>query len=830
MALAGTLMLTAVAANGADDPLPRELAPSFGLAPRDPVSPEQIPTTVRLSIPLYLGATPLGEVPAVVSSSDQLLFFDGEELIGLIRGHLLAGPLAAIRRQIDAGGRLTVNDLRALGLRIRYDVAKVEASIEIPLTMQTVRSLSLSRGFESEVKAPKGPANISAYLNLLGAQDIVSGGDGDEPTIVDFDGAANVLGVVVEGLATWRDDAESRWQRGDTRLVHDDAEERTRYSAGDVRYGLSGFQSSRRVGGVAVERNFGLQPYRASSPTGESDIEIDRVSRVDVVVNGQRVRTLDLPPGRYNVRDFPFVSGTNDVTLRITDEVGRTEILQFPFVFDTTVLAAGEHDFGYMAGVPSEPTASGRSYDDGGYLASAYHAYGVTDQVTLGGNVQASREVEVLGLEGRWATGLGTFRLDTAFSHLSRDAEDGAPAGEETGAAVRLQHRYSEPPALDSANRTLSSRVAFRSPEFASLGQTSASNPVALDVGVLYGQRLVGDLYGSLGVSQQFGRDDQGDVATADLNLSMPITDEVTTHLQIGTRQQSRGDDENRVFLSFSWFPGRSSHRFESSYDTAQRTSRLDWSYTPQARVNSVDADLSLSRSESTDRMTGDVGYTGYRFDGRILQSSAADRDGGGRDHRTTLNLGTAFAFADGHVGVTRPISDSFVLFAPHDSLAGQTIEINRVGDTPAAQTDILGAPMLPDLNAYYQHHVVIDALDLPLGYELGQQVYDVRPSYRSGIVIPVGTGASVLGDGVLVDAAGAPLPLELGTITALDDETRAPVEFFTSRKGRFRVEGLSPGRFQLILANAPENPIVFTIPAGSAGRVDLGLLTYVMD
>ena len=826
----GALLLAPAGAHAGDDPLPRPLDPTIGLAPLEPISPEQIPTTVRLDIPLFLGEQPLGEVPAVVSSKDQLLFFDGEELARLIQGHLLPGPLAAVRRQIDPGGRLAINDLRAVGLRVRYDVARIEASIEIPSTMQAVRSISLARGFQAEGAGPKGPADVSAYVNLLGAQDFISGGDGEEPTIVDFDAAANVLGVVVEGLATWRDDGESRWQRGDTRLVHDDPEERTRYSAGDVRYGLSGFQSSRRVGGLGVERNFGLQPYRASSPAGESEIEIDRLSRVDVLVNGQRVRTLDLPPGRYNVRDFPFVSGTNDVALRITDEVGRTEVLQFPFVFDTTVLAAGEHDFGYVAGMPSEPTESGRSYDDGDILASAYHAYGITDQVTLGANVQASRDVGLVGAEGRWATGLGTFRLDTAFSRLSREAEDGVPETEGTGAAVRLQHRYSERPALDSANRTLSSRLAFRSPEFASLGQTSASNPVVLDLGVLYGQRIVGDLYGSLGVSRQFGRDDHGDVSTADLNLSMPISDTVMAHLQLGTRQQTRGDDDNRAFLSFSWFPGGGGHRVESSYDTTQRSSRLDWSYTPQTRVDSIDADLSLGRSESTDQLTGDIGYTGYRFDSRILQSSTADRDGGGRNHRTTVNLGTALAFADGHFGISRPISDSFVLFAPHQALSGQTIEINPVGDTPAARTDLLGAPVLPDLNAYYERHVLIDAVDLPLGYELGQQVYDVRPSYRSGIVVPVGTGATVLGDGILTDAGGAPLPLELGTIASLDDESRAPIEFFTSRKGRFRVEGLAPGRFQLTLANAPGNAIVFTIPAGSAGRVDLGQLIYVMD
>lgn len=824
------LCLASAAARAGDQPLPRPLDPSIGLMPSLPPSLETVPTMARLDIPLSAAGQLLGDVPAVISSRDQLLYFDGEALVALLQDRLLPGPLAAVRRQIDPKGRLAVIDLRAVGLRVAYDVDHVAATIEIPTAMQVVRTLSLSSGFAAEGPGPKAPAEVSAYLNLLGAQDFVSGGDGEEPTIVDFDGAVNLFGVVAEGLATWRDDGDSRWRRGDTRLVRDDPEDRIRYSAGDVDFGLTGFQSSRGVGGVAIQRDYGLQPYRASSPAGESEVELDRVSRVEVMVNGQRVRTLDLPPGRYNVRDFPFVSGTNDVSLRITDEVGRTQVLQFPFVFDTTVLAAGEHDFGYMAGVPSEATSSGRSYDGGDHLLSAYHAYGLTDQVTIGANLQASRDVGLAGVEGRWATGLGTFRLDGAVSRFDREADGGMAADDGTGAALRLQHRYAERPALDSANRTLSSRLAFRSPEFASLGQTGGSNPVALDLGVLYGQRIVGDLYGSLGVTRQFGRDGQGDTSTADLNLSVPITDDVTAHLQLGTRQRTAGDDENRAFLSVSWFPGGGGHRLESSYDTNERTRRLDWSYTPQTRVDSVDADLSLGRSASTDQLTGDVGYTGYRFESRVLQSSSADRDGGGRDHRTTVNLGTALAFADGHFGVTRPISDSFVLFAPHDSLAGQTIEINRVGDTPAARTDLLGAPVLPDLNAYYQHHVMIEALDLPLGYELGQQVYDVRPGYRSGTVIPVGTGATVLGDGVLVDAGGTPLPLQLGSIASLDDESRAPIEFFTSRKGRFRVEGLSPGRFQLTLANAPGNAIVFAIPAGSAGRVDLGQLVYRLD
>ncbi|MEQ8817559.1 MAG: fimbria/pilus outer membrane usher protein [Thalassobaculum sp.] len=829
-ALAGLLPVTADA-QGADRPSTPPLDPTIFLAPPAPVPKQIVPETVQLEIPLRLGPDEPSEIGAVVSSSDQLLSFDGAAFVALVETHMLPGPLEAVRRQIDAAGRLAVNDLRALGLNVAYDVAQVEARVEIPTTMQKVRTLSLTRGFLSEGAAPRGPAEVSGYVNLLAARDFVSGGDADEPTVVDFDGAADILGVVVESVVTYRDDGQSRWERGDTRLVHDDPEARTRYSAGDLSYGVNGFQSFRRAGGVAVERNFGLQPDRASSPAGQSELDLDRVSRVEVMVNGQRVRTLDLPPGRYNVRDFPFVSGTNDVTLRVTDEVGRVEVLRFPFVFDTTVLGEGEHDFAYALGVPSESTPSGKSYDESDVLASAFHSYGFTDQLTVGAGLQASRDVQVLGAEGRLATPLGTFRLDGALSRLDSEPDDSGGAGQTgTGTALRLQHRFAEKPEIGGANRNLSTSVTFRSPDFSGLGQQTASNPIALDIGALYGQRIHGDLYGSIGVSHQFARYDQPDVTTADLNFSLPITDDVTAYLQVGRRQLDPGEDDNRLFLSIAWYPGRSGHRVESSYDSSRQTQRVDYTYTPLSRVDAVDADLSLSRDDSNDRLTGDIGYTGYRFDGRILQSSSVDRDGEGSENRTTLNFGTALAFADGHFGVTRPIRDSFVLFAPHPAIADQDLEINRVGDTPAARSDLLGAPVLPDLNPYYQHQVVIDAPDLPLGYELGRQIYDVRPTYRSGILIPVGTGATVLGDGVLVDAQGQPLPLELGTITAITDAERPPIEFFTSRKGRFRVEGLSPGRWRLTLANAPDRAIEFEILDGSAGRVDLGNLTYVMD
>ncbi len=62
-------------------------------------------------------------------------------------------------------------------------------------------------------------------------------------------------------------------------------------------------------------------------------------------MNGRRVRTVTLEPGRYNLRDLPLASGTNNIQVRVTDDVGRVETIAFPFVFDTNLLIAGEQEF-----------------------------------------------------------------------------------------------------------------------------------------------------------------------------------------------------------------------------------------------------------------------------------------------------------------------------------------------------------------------------------------------------------------------------------------------------------------------------------------------------
>jgi outer membrane usher protein len=88
-----------------------------------------------------------------------------------------------------------------------------------------------------------------------------------------------------------------------------------------------------------------------------------------------------------------------------------------------------------------------------------------------------------------------------------------------------------------------------------------------------------------------------------------------------------------------------------------------------------------------------------------------------------------------------------------------------------------------------------------------------------------VGTDATVLLGGVLQTADGVPVPLQAGEVAFLEEPTRKPQLFFTNRKGRFRVEGLKPGRYAVQTYADPQATIYITIPEGQLGLYDIGPL-----
>jgi outer membrane usher protein len=776
-------------------------------------------------IGLTVNGQPAGEVQAIVPAPGQPMKVDGTELVRLLQSLVDPEAIRSIEAAVGPDNRVDLDRVRGAGIEANYNPSLLRLELVVPPELRRTVAVDLRSRLP-----PRGagkiltPSPFSAYLNLRGGADYVHAApstavtEGRQPGRADLDAAIQFGGNVIEAAAFYTEGVQPDWQRGDIRLVHDDTPNRVRVTLGDFSSATAGFQSSRPVAGLNIARNFSLQPYRATEPIGRTSYLLKRPSKVEIFVNERLVRTLEQAPGPYEMRDLPFATGANDVRLRITDDVGNVEELNFPYFFDSQLLAVGEEEFSVGIGMPARTVQGRRAYDDSFPTFTGFHRFGLTDTVTLGSNFQADDKQHMIGVETLWASPVGTLRFDLGASRTNAVGND---------FTARLQHRYSETRGAANANRTLSLSAQYTGRRFAALGNLAPDNAIASTYSARYSQRLWGDVSIGLGASYDVGRGSRRDSDSENVSLNYRVARGVSASVSVDRIARSTGVVEQRAFLSLNAALGDLKQTLTATRDTQSNTDRVDWSYTPLQSVGSVSATAGAQRTSTTETHTGSANYIGNRATASATYTTAQEprADGVGRSSRSNLRVGTALVYVDGNLGVSRPVTNSFALITRHPNLAEQTIGVDPVDDAYKARTDWLGPPVLPDLQPYVRRNVTIEAPDLPPGYDLGPTVHTLEPTYKSGTRIRVGTDATVFVSGAIEDAEGTTVALQAGRVHSLDEPGREPVMLFTNRNGRFRADGFKPGRYELRMFFDATATIQFSIARDAQGAYDVGTL-----
>jgi outer membrane usher protein len=236
------------------------------------------------------------------------------------------------------------------------------------------------------------------------------------------------------------------------------------------------------------------------------------------------------------------------------------------------------------------------------------------------------------------------------------------------------------------------------------------------------------------------------------------------------------------------------------------------------ARLSGVPGDPAAPSSVS-----GAATYRGRRITSDFA-ARLSDFPGGQRGGLASLQVGTAVAFADGAVGISRPIGDAFVLVDRRTRYRDYSVGVNRYGTGYAAVADSLGPAVLPNVASYSPTRVSVETDTLPVGYDLGPADYDLFPGYKSGYRITVGTDATVFASGTIVDRNGDIVGLLAGRLLHLSEGTVH--QFFTNRDGEFRIYGLTPGAYQLTIGSSYVGST--RIPDDTDGEIRLGRVTVV--
>ncbi|WOD41169.1 fimbria/pilus outer membrane usher protein [Nodosilinea sp. E11] len=769
-----------------------------------------------ISVPFFINDQSQGQAVVVIAEG-RASQIQASPILDKTASILQPDLQSQLAATVDSEGYLPLDQLQQLGIAVVFDQSRLELYLQIPAALRRTNVVG-AYGLPAEAANALPVSRLSGYLNILGGEDIVWSGSnaGRQPLRLSLDGAINLSGWVLEGRADLLEGGAPGFRRGDVRLVHDDPANALRYMAGDLSIPVSGaFQTLVPLGGISVSRNYSLQPYRVTRPTGEFTFFLERPSRVEIYINGVRVRQLQLEAGPQDIRNLSLTTGANDIQLIITDDLGQVQRLDFATALAGNLLAPGLQQFSYNLGFPSRSQSGQRQYDWAEPQLALAHRLGVSPTVTLGAYAQLTPSYQMVETDGIWASEIGNWGWDIAASHRGDFG---------TGLAMRLQYELPPSP-QDVTNRSLRLAAEYRSDRFTTLGSLSPS-PDWLTLSGSYSQRIFDGTSLNLGGSYRFGRD-VPDSYTANLGLSRSFGNGLSGSLNINHSRNQQGQAETRAFLGLSWLMAQqrqsvSLNTTASSTDTMRN--RLSWSRRPDRRLQSPGLSLDLTQRNSGYDLSGQISYTDYRFDLGLTQDISWGNGAGSANRNTTrLTFGTALVFADGHVGWSRPVTNSFVMVVPRDRWRGQIIGVNPSQDGYRAVADRLGPAVLPDLQPYYVSRVRLDAPEAPIGYDLGTDDYVVMPSYRSGTVIMAGTEASAFVRGVLVDEAGVPLGLQAGEVVSLTNADWAAQPLFTNRIGRFALLGFTPGRYEIRLRDRA--PLQFEIAPDQDGLIDLGTL-----
>ncbi|MDZ4865795.1 MAG: fimbria/pilus outer membrane usher protein [Alphaproteobacteria bacterium] len=777
----------------------------------------------NVTLPLIFQGYYLGDVP-VLATADGKVSVDIERFIALLGQRLSPKMIEDLKRVAGADRIVPIEALATVGLAIEYDAAKLELRVSIPLDQQGGQSVTTYD--RSRYGAPRpgtiAPADCSASLTLSVRQTYYWEPDALEgwgPLRVAADLAANAFGqdgVYLFAQGEYDDGADTAFRRGNAVLIHDDPETAIRYSAGDVLLIPAGFQGAPVIGGVAVERRYGeLQPFTNIRPSGLYRFTLDRTATVEVVVNGATIRTLRLDAGQYDLRDFPLFNGLNDVNLYVVDEFGRRLIASFSLFYSTRLLNPGITEFGATAGYLQRRKPDGEiTYREELPTFSGYIRHGLTEEITVGANLQANEFQWLSGLEVGWGTPVGTFGFLAGWSDV-----DG-----ESGHSFLASYEFSADEAWIFEHPQLNFEYVTTSEFFVPLEDLTLQTPKEYELRGRASARLPYDV--GIGISASFakGRDIDPDERRYALSVSrnLDFVNVTASHERIEIEDEP---DEDRFLLTLS-LPLSDNEMGRASYDSRNDLAELEYTRFQSEEVGDVGIRSSIARDNDRFAGAGELSYNANRAALTISHDAVSDSAMSEiTSQQTSYNVATQIAFAGDDVAWGRPVGPRFAIVSAHDTLDGHEVGVKEgtVRGTRQAVADDLGPALVRVGSAYQPQTVMVDVENLPEGYDFGTGQYDLFAGPASGYAIQVGSDASHVIRGVLVDRNGKAMTLLGGEIRSLSDPTFKPVLVFTNSAGRFIAEGLAPGKYEMVLGPALDVVVPLEVPDGAKGIVDVG-------
>ena len=757
-----------------------------------------------------------------------------EYLKSLLQPNFLPEAYQKVLQLPTAKGWISQAQLESLGFGITFNQSYLTLAINSPPNSRKLRRISISTN-KAYLTIPKDvPSTYSGFVNILGRHKS-NQTNPDDTVFLALDGLATVKDwFTIEGEASYANNRDSRFILSSARLIHDDYNRKQSYFLGDIRSGqvfdASPGTSILGAGFSHSYRNFGWQAPR---PTFSQHVFLDKPSFVKIERNTHQIYYKRLEAGQYQFDTIELRRGLNAITILISPTDGSPTKVYYKNRYHSNRLTIpGVFEYNAAMGLPAIVTDQ--------YRLSSHHwtygaslLYGYSDTKTLTSALTHSKDTSRLSLGLQSVNRLGEIDTD-----ISLGLQPTAP--ESHGFLLRYRtfdtftdkgNLYSHQLAFGlnthQAIRTDTNTTLFKNESFLNHSYIHSLGPnvtLRIQSGLSFfpdtGTQLWNQnysftkRYSSIGLQGRIGWEQ-----TALNDLIWNFSLRLNTFYSHST-QSFAVQDRNGTLSSILSTNKSGTDRRDLYYSLSQiqnEETGTNYSLTGRWRNKWLFAggiDTPHSESQNHNYRVSYRGTRGY------IQHSVSHSQGN-RSNETSFQ--TALAFVDGHAGFSKRINRNFVLF-----YTPKPIKDNRIMFSGNSQIDEWGPAVVTNLLPFRKQFIHVESSDLPHGLFLDSQSFDVTPSLRRGIALPITTGGFNMVQAMLLDEQGQPLSRVFGDLYREDNpDIKTPV--FTSRKGRLVGTGLKPGRYILAFSDSSLRSIQFEIKDSDETLTNLGTI-YVKN
>lgn len=762
----------------------------------------QVPS-YEAQIPLYDQDTNLGDV-LVEINGEELTSVDRDSILNVLSPILKDDTRAAFERLPK---KLSPSRI-PIPLKFSPEELKLQTTIDIEL--RATRKTDLGVDLEDEKRDALQAAPFGGAINYRLEQFWGDERLGGQFFSGQFNSFVNMNSLVLESQTFYQSNTDSKWYRGDTRLVKDFEKQNIRTQAGDVYPQIQGFMMAKPLGGINIQRNFSLNPYRLPYPTGNQNFTLKSRSFVRYFVNSVMVKSEYLQAGNYSAKDIPLNNGLNTILIEATDDLGQKQVFVFKASSNINLLNEGESRFDVSYGTPFIDTNLKREYiERDGKVFSGFFQYGFSSLFSSSLYLQNQGDFNLYGTEMIRAIPIGNVTAGAARSQL----------GKSEGLAGSLGYQLITQGKRWFDSHTLSLRYENRSQDFKTQLTDiapSVQNVYAANYTIPVSNILtfsVGGNYGDVrdnNLSDRYGYD-------ANLSFRIFNNHNIAFYASRNRDENKNWNDVAYVFLTLS-IPESNSY-VSSLYDQKQKNLRVNVLRDNQNKLYTFRTQAIAEYQDNRQNGELDLTYPTQvgDFGGRITANKTDEFDTATRGS-ARLNSAFVFAYQDSELGygISRPIPGSFVIFKPENRLRDQKIGLKSTSPYTESQSGLFDEIVFSNLIAYQYRDIQLDPTFLEPGRSLRKEKFTLYPTYRSAHLITLNERGSVILTGQVLNPDGTPIALQVGTI--------GNVTFFTNRDGQIFVEGIEAGNYDLSIEGR-EDKFRISVSEDERGFKNLGII-----